>query len=157
MLKTGTFLNTLSVTVMALGMTVGIPQKAFAYDSVLAPAAPTAGSSGTAAPSAEGMYGGVVSAPPTTKNNPYQAAPASNLYDFVANGGSDTPASLEDARRQSADIRKARMQEIQKQNAERVQKQRAEWARMRTEMEKKQQSIMEKARQTGALPYRGGK
>lgn len=154
MLKTGTFLTTVSAAVLALGMTVVAPQQAAAYENILAPAAPEGpGRAASRAPSTEGMHGGIVSAPPSTGNNPYKAKPADNLYDFVANSESDTPESLEDARRQSADMRKARMREAQKQNADRVQKQRAEWARMRTEMEKKQQQIMEQAQQKGALPY----
>ncbi|HEX2751677.1 MAG TPA: hypothetical protein VHP34_00950 [Alphaproteobacteria bacterium] len=154
MLKTGTFLTTVSAAVLALGMTIVAPQQAAAYENILAPAGPTSsGRAAPAAPSADGMHGGIVSAPPSTGNNPYKGKPADNLYDFVANSADDTPESLEDARRQSADMRKARMQEAQKQNADRVQKQRAEWARMRTEMEKKQQQIMEQARQKGALPY----
>jgi hypothetical protein len=154
MLKTGTFLTTVSAAVLALGMTVVAPQQAAAYENILAPAAPAGGGrAAPAAPSTDGMYGGIVSAPPSTGNNPYKGKPADNLYDFVANSADDTPESLEDARRQSADMRKARMQEAQKQNADRVQKQRAEWARMRAEMEKKQQQIMEQARQKGALPY----
>lgn len=156
MLKTGTFLTAAALT-LAVCMT-SAPKMAAAYESVLAPPVSTTGSSGRAAAapssstSGEGTYGGVVSAPPKN-NNPYQSKPADNLYDFVENGGDQTPGSLEEARRKAADMRKERARDLQKQNADRIQKQRAEWARMRDDMQKKQQEVMKQARDSGALPY----
>jgi|GEM_PF-2413073 len=158
MLKTGKLLTAATAAVLALGMMTAAPQQAAAYESVLAPATPGGtGRAAAPAPSAESTYGGIVSAPPRSSNNPYQAGPADNLYDFVANSTDGTPGSLEEARRKATDLRRERQREAQKQQAERLQKQRAEWARMREEMQQKQQQIMDQARQTGALPYEGGR
>lgn len=157
MQKTGKIF-TAAAALLALGMVAAAPQPAAAYESVLAPATPEGpGRAAPPAPATEGTYGGIVSAPPRSSNNPYQAKPADNLYDFVANSEGGTPESLEDARRKSTDMRKERMREMQKQHADRLQKQRADWARMRAEMQQKQQQIMEQARQNGALPYESDK
>lgn len=158
MLKTGLLSTVAAVAAIAFCMTAA-PQTAMAYESVLAPpATPTTGRAGAPARGAsktqtgEGTYGGVISAPPQN-NNPYGAPPADNLYDFVENGGEQTPQSIEEARRKAVEMRKQQALEAQKQNAARIQKQRAEWARMRGEMQKKQQEIMQQARDSGALPY----
>lgn len=105
---------------------------------------------------AAGTYGGVISAPPQQRNNPYEAPPADNLYDFVQNGGDQTPSSLEDGRRRAQEIRQARAREQQKRNMERTQQQRAQWTKAREEAEAKQKALMEEARRNGALPYRSG-
>ena len=151
MFKSGLFLTTVSAIAVAFCVTTAAPQQALAYESVVAPPE-TGPSNRSPAQQTEGTYGGVVSPPPRS-NNPYQSKPADNLYDFVENGGDQTPGSLEEARRKAVEMRKERARAAQQQNAERVQKQRAEWAKMRADMQKKQQDILQQARESGALPY----
>lgn len=144
--------------VFALGLgTAPAPAQA---QSILAPA-DTGGSSSNnrtrsrAAPATTGQdtYGGIVSAPPQQRNNPYKAPPAENIYDFVQDGGDKTTGSIEDGRLRAQEMRQARTRARQKENLQRSQQQRAEWDKVRQEGEKKQRELMEEARRNGALPY----